>query len=289
MMGESGFKNLSIIGMGLMGGSLGKAVLKYCPEITVTGIVRREEMLDSVLEAKSAHKSTMDLKNGLKDADLVILSMPVEAICKFGCEIREYLKSGTVVSDMGSTKTKIVKSLTDTIGDNGVFIGSHPMAGSEKTGLDNSSYDLFQNSTCILTPLESTDKGLVDKLSVFWGKIGCRSMVMTPEEHDTQIAAVSHVPHIAAAGIVTVANELNKQTKTVFDLIGTGFKDMTRIAAGSPDIWLDICSSNKDCISEQLKKLQDKIEDFRKAIVEEDTQAVIKFLSEAKEVRESIV
>ncbi len=289
MMGDEDFKNLSIIGMGLMGGSLGKAVLKYCPEMTVTGIVRREEMLQPVLDAKSAHKSTMCLKDGLNGADLVILSMPVEAICKFGCEIREYLKPGAVVSDMGSTKAKIVNTLTDTIGENSVFIGSHPMAGSEKTGLDNSSYDLFRNATCILTPLESTDKELVEKLKVFWEKIGCSLMIMTPEEHDIQIAVISHVPHIVAAGIVNIASELNKQTKTVFDLIGTGFKDTTRIAAGSPDIWLDICSSNKDCISEQLKKLQDKIEDFRKAIIKEDNQAVINFLTEAKEVRERIV
>ncbi len=283
-----GLKKISIIGMGLMGGSLGKAVMNYYPDAIVTGVVRREEMLGLVLDARAAHKSTMDIEIGVKDADLVVLSLPVEVICKIGSEIKPYLKSGAVMTDMGSTKGKIVKTLTDVVGDGAVFIGSHPMAGSEKTGLDNSKHDLFKDATCILTPLESTDTQLLNKLKFFWEKIGCRLMVMTPQEHDAQVAAISHLPHIVSAGIVSVANELNKQTKTVFDLIGTGFKDCTRIAAGSPDIWLDICVSNKKHICEQIKIFQNKIEDFREALIKEDTDTVMKFLTEAKEIRENI-
>lgn len=283
------FKNITIVGMGLMGGSLGKFLVSQNKEITVTALVRRDNAIDHVLSHKAAHKCTTDIYDGIKDADLVIISTPVEIICEYGKRILPYLKRNVVVTDMGSTKDKIVKSMTVAIGEKAVFIGSHPMAGSEKTGLENSYPELFLNSLCVLTPLEESPVYLVEKLKLFWENVGCRVMQLPPDIHDYLISSISHVPHIVAAVLVNFASKIRSDIFSSLDFASSGFRDTTRIASGSPEMWNDICSSNSINIASQLEIVENMIHKIRNAIQNGDNDQVLKFLCESKNIRDLLI
>jgi len=283
------FKNVTIVGMGLMGGSLGKAIISRFNDVKVTGVVRRAEMIDSVLSRKAAHKCTTDLQKGISDADLVVLSMPVEVICQYGQKILPYLKDSAVVTDMGSTKTKIVEILSGVLGDKAFFIGSHPMAGSEKTGLENSYPGLYEDSICIITPVDKSPLYLVEKLKKFWENTGCRVVLLPPDVHDSLISAVSHVPHLIAAVLVNTASKIKSGGYTSLDFAGAGFKDTTRVASGSPEMWDDICITNKINIADQLQMVEIAIREIRKNILNENKDAILEFLTQAKRIRDLLI
>ncbi len=287
-MVDLGFRNISIIGMGLMGSSLGKALVKFCPCTRVTGIVRREEAVGQVVAQKAAHICTLSLADGLKDADLVVLSMPVEVICRFAGKIAPYLKAGCVVTDMGSTKKQIVDTVSATLAGKAVFIGSHPMAGSEKTGLDNAYPELFEGSVCIITPEKNIDKALTARLSRFWQNVGCRIKYIPPDEHDLLIAAVSHVPYLVASALVNFAGDIQSDNVRALDVATPLFKQTTRVASGSPQMWRDICLSNKTHILAVMQKLEENIKFVRETLLDEDEQAIKAYLHKAKSARDNL-
>ena len=288
-MADPGFKNITIIGLGLMGGSLGKAILKYCNGINVTAVVRREEVVEQVINQKAAHKCTLNLKEGLKDADLVVLSMPVETICKFCVTISPFLKKGAIVTDMGSTKEKIVYAMKKNLPPNVNFIGSHPMAGSEKTGIDNSYAELFQNSICVLTPHDTSDQSLTNKMKCFWEQVGCRVKSMSPETHDYLIGAISHIPHIMASLLINFTNETESDAFSAINLASSGFIDTTRIASGSVPMWEDICLSNKKNIIEHLNSIKNHITILEKALTDNDNTTITNYLKNAKQSRDNLL
>lgn len=284
-MSEPGFKNVAIIGMGLMGASLAKALIKWCPEITVTGVVRRPDAVTEVLAAGAAHQCTTDVKKGLADADLVIHATPVQVICKQGVEIMSFLKTGCVVTDMGSTKNMITHALEKACPDGIFFIGSHPMAGSEKTGLAHAFPELYQQSLCIVTPTDSVPDDVLNRLKRFWESVGCGVRYLSPNTHDLLVSAISHLPHLVAACIVRAAATVKTDSCSALELASTGFFDTTRVATGSSEIWRDICLTNKDNIIDHLDKCAMLITELKKLLKNNDADALVSFLEHAKAER----
>jgi len=285
---EPDFKHIAIIGMGLMGGSLGQALMKFCPSISVTGIVRRKEAVAEVLDAGGAHECTTDMAAGLENADLVVLSTPVQSICTIGKSIIPFLKKGTVVTDMGSTKSVIVNTLTEVYPDNVHFVGSHPMAGSEKTSIRYADLNLFQDALCIVTPSSSVSECLSVRIARFWQSVGCRVRTMSPADHDMLVSAVSHVPHLVASLLVNFAKSIETGTCSSLELASTGFSDTTRIAAGSAEVWKDICVTNKQNIVEQLDKCATMLADLSKMLKKDTIDDIVAFLDNARIIRQSL-
>ncbi|MCD6459472.1 prephenate dehydrogenase [bacterium] len=284
-MADRVFKNVTIIGLGLMGSSLGKAIIKYCHGIKVTAVVRREEIVDKVISRKAAHNCTLNIEEGLKNADLVILSMPVKTICGFCEKISPFIKQGAVVTDMGSTKEKIIFSMRKNLPAAVNFIGSHPMAGSEKTGIDSSYAELFQNSICVLTPDETQNAQTTDKTKLFWESVGCEIKIMSAKTHDYLIGAISHIPHLMASILVNFASQVSSDNFSAIGFASTGFIDTTRIASGSVPMWQDICLSNKKNIVEHLNAIKDNIDTITDALVNNDTDKIKFFLKNAQKYR----
>jgi len=235
------FKKVTIVGMGLMGGSLGLSLLDKKITERVTGLGRNLKRLHIAKSKGAATDVTTDHKTGITGADLVVISLPVMMIPQAFMDIKPYLSKNTIVTDMGSVKGAIADKigLFDT-GRN--FVGSHPMVGSEKAGIENMKEGLYDKGACIVTPGAQTDKKKAAAVIRLWKTLGMRVSTMTPLEHDKCIAGTSHFPHLAAfAMVVSHEKEILKNK----DIIGPGFKDATRIAASNEALWAEIILMNK--------------------------------------------
>jgi prephenate dehydrogenase len=268
------FKKVAIIGMGLMGGSLGLDLnrLKTCGNIT--GIGRNITRLKAAKTKKACTRITRHFEEGVKGADLVVISLPVLIIPQVFARIRPFLGNDTLVIDMGSTKSDIVSKI-DEIDRNRNFVGSHPVVGSEKTGIKNIIPGMYKGGACIVTPSEKTNKAALKKAIAFWKSLGMKVTVMSPREHDRIMAEVSHFPHLNAFMLVNMAEDVINGKKGI---IGPGFKDLTRIAASNEDIWAEIFLSNK---KEMLKHIDTAIEEL-------DALSQMIYLNKVKELKNYI-
>ncbi len=274
---------LAIIGLGLMGGSLGLACKQSTATCTVRGYARREETRQLALDMGAVDQVFDDPKQAVSGADLVILCAPVLAIPDLARACIPGLSKDAVLSDVGSTKAWLLKEMSDMPA---TFVGSHPIAGSEETGLDNARADLYTNAVVVLTPPADAADSLA-RLSGFWQALGARAVVMSADEHDTLIARTSHVPHLLAASLAYhVAAD---DSDAVKQLCGTGFRDTTRVAAGSPALWHDVVATNADAILRSLDNFADILNSLRGNIANGDHDAVRAFLAEASEKRSSLL
>jgi prephenate dehydrogenase len=292
------FKSIAVIGPGLLGGSILKAVRKCQPKCELRVWARRVQSLEYIREHQLADWADTDLKQVVTGAELIILAMPIQFMAQVVADFPK-LTNDVIVTDVGSTKVTVVSSLNDVVRDlGGTFIGSHPMAGSEKTGIEHSREDLFQGAAVIMTPLNRvqsttqqgtinllTDGCEIERVKQFWELIGGEVTLMTPGEHDVVVAAVSHLPHLLAAALVR--SVLGKNTgRALFS--GNGFRDTTRIAGGDPDMWTDIMLANREAILKELEILQDELGKWREILGSLDKDQLRRFLSEAKEIRDQI-
>lgn len=259
-------KTISIIGLGLIGGSLAMALKKDSVVERIIGIDRNEESLQDVVRLGLIDNATTDLFFGVKDADMVVLATPISAILKITNDLIPYLRMGTIVTDVGSTKETIVRHLTPILSEVGVhFVGAHPMAGSHESGLAAAKEYLFKNVICTVTPLETTNQEALNIVRLLWSNVGCRVIELTPEIHDKLVSATSHLPHLIAGGLINLINEYEDVADDITCLIGSGFKDTTRIAGGEPVMWKDIFLSNKTYLLDAIlrfKKILDKWENM---------------------------
>ncbi|MDO8581195.1 MAG: prephenate dehydrogenase/arogenate dehydrogenase family protein, partial [Candidatus Omnitrophota bacterium] len=192
------FRKATIVGIGFMGGSMGLALKKHRLAREVIGLSHRQSSLVNALKIKAIDVGHTDLKKALYDADLVILAAPVESIIKLFSTINPYLKRGCIVTDLGSTKAKVVESAEKSLSAPSFYVGSHPLTGSEKQGVENAQEDLFTNAQCIMTPTPQTNQVAKEKVKLLWTKIGSQVKFLSPEEHDQNLSYVSHLPHILA-------------------------------------------------------------------------------------------
>ena len=276
------FRKAVILGTGLIGGSIGLALKKEGLAETVVGMSRHEASLRTALSMKAIDIAETDLQKAIAGADLVILAAPVKVILENIAEIARHLRRDCIVTDVGSTKGVVVDEAEKHFPAHVLFVGSHPMAGSEKSGVANASADLFKGASVIMTPTAKTSKVAKDKVKLLWTKLGGDVRTMDPQKHDEVMAYVSHLPHLAAFAMMRAIPD-------EFLMYGsTGLKDTTRIAASSSKMWGDICLSNYRNVLKSIDEMAKSLADLRKAILEHDEESLAEYLNQAKGRRESL-
>lgn len=277
------FKKVAIIGVGLIGGSLGLAIKKKKLARSVVGIGRRRPSIQAALRCGAIDVGTKDLRSGVRDADLVIVATPVCSITKIVKKIVRDLKSGAILTDVGSTKSQIIEEIEIYLRDRISFVGSHPLAGSEKRGVNFANADLFRGSTVIMTKTRKTKSSSIKSLSQFWRSLGvARVVVKTPEEHDRIVAEISHLPHLIAAALI------NSISDKSLKFAAGGFKDATRIAASDPDIWRDICVTNRRQILKSLDRFERSLLRIKALIKNASREKLYREFAKSKRIREKL-
>jgi len=225
-------------------------------------------------------------EKAVKDADLVWICTPVGSTAQLAGKIAGHLKPGAVVSDVGSTKEKLVRQCELAIGDKGFFIGSHPMAGSEKSGTDNADAELYEGKPCFVTPDEQSNPDALEFVIDFWKALGMHVHVVSPQEHDHIVANISHLPHLVAASLAAKVSEIGTEQWKQF--VGSGLMDTTRVAAGSVPMWMDIIDHNRTEILPALKEMIDALEHLKMHLESGNIQVVEDVLKAGKYYRESL-
>jgi len=273
---------VAIVGVGLIGGSIGLALRNRGLAKQVIGIGRDTATLQQAMQSGAVTRTTTDLNEGVAAADLVIVCTPVESIVRYVRQAAAACPAGALLTDAGSTKAEIVNALASGLPVGVSYIGSHPIAGSEKTGAAHATADLFEGRTVVLTPTEQSPADKVDQLRNFWSSLGATVHVMTPEAHDAALAASSHLPHLVAASLAG-ATELD-----VLPLTAGGWRDTTRVAAGSPELWTQIIGQNRTNILASLARFEESLSALRSALETKDDRRLTELLTEAKRVRDAV-
>jgi prephenate dehydrogenase len=275
-------RRLSILGVGLLGGSIGLALRSSAKHYHIVGYGHRPRTLEVALNMGAIHEYTSDALVAVRESDLAILCTPVGIFEPLLRQIAPGLKSGAIVTDVGSTKRSVVKMGEQLLPPGVHFVGSHPMAGSEKRGVEFARADLYRGALCITTPWSRTDPGALRAVESFWIELGMRTTRLNPDDHDRLLADVSHLPHAIAAALVKV------QPDQAFPLAGKGFADTTRIAAGDPGLWRDIFLDNRDNLRIALSKLRQQIDHLDHSLEQADAHALEVFLDSAAKIRQTI-
>ncbi|MDG2002209.1 MAG: prephenate/arogenate dehydrogenase family protein [Novosphingobium sp.] len=283
------FTNVAIIGLGLLGGSIGLAVQHYLPGIRTTGYDSDAETRRRAGDRRLADRICESATEAVAEADLVIFCVPPGAMGEAAAEIAEALPTGAVVSDVGSCKQSIAKALGDALPDH-VIIPAHPVAGTENSGPDAGFASLFQNRWCIVTPPEPCDLLKLTALVEFWEALGANVEIMDAEHHDLVLAVTSHLPHLIAYTIVGTASDLEDVTESeVIKYSAGGFRDFTRIAASDPTMWRDVFLGNKDAVLTMLQRFSEDITALQRAIRTDNGDALFDHFARTRDIRRSII
>lgn len=270
------FNKVAIVGVGLIGGSIALGLKKKGLVARIIGVSRHKSTLIWANKKRVIDKGSQDLSI-IQDADLVILAVPVNTILNLAGRISKFVKKDCIVCDAGSTKQEIVSKLSKIFPN---YVGAHPLAGSEKRGIQYASPDLFKNSVCILTPIKNTNPRALNKVKGLWNQLGARVTFLPPDRHDKILSFVSHLPHIAAFSLIDSIS--NKYLK-----FGSGgLRDVTRIALSDSNLWSDIFLSNKKYVLTAIKLFQKNLSKLGSAISNSDRKTLDRILKQAKNKRE---
>jgi cyclohexadieny/prephenate dehydrogenase len=284
------FKRVALIGFGLIGGSIARGAKLQGLAGEIVTSARSEKTRARVAELGIVDRVVETNPEAVKDADLVILCIPVGACGPVAQEIAPFLAPGAVVSDVGSVKGAVVRDMATHLPANSHFVPAHPVAGTEHSGPDSGFPELFINRWCILTPPEGTDANAVEKLRTFWAGLGARVEIMTPDHHDLVLAITSHLPHLIAYTIVGTADELEEVTSSeVIKFSAGGFRDFTRIAASDPTMWRDVFLANKEAVLEMLGTFNEDLSKLTRAIRRNDGEALFEHFTRTRAIRRGIV
>jgi cyclohexadieny/prephenate dehydrogenase len=284
------FEKIALIGFGLIGGSIARAARRQGLAAEIVTTARSARSRARVSELGIVDRVVETNAEAVKDADLVILCIPVGACGPVAQEIADHLKPGAIVSDVGSVKGAVVRDMAPYLPEGVHFVPAHPVAGTEHSGPDSGFAELFINRWCILTPPEGTDPNAVEKLGAFWTALGARVEVMTPDHHDLVLAITSHLPHLIAYTIVGTADELEGVTQSeVLKFSAGGFRDFTRIAASDPIMWRDVFLANKDAVLEMLGTFNEDLSKLTRAIRRGDGEALFAHFTRTRAIRRGIV
>ena len=253
----------------------------------MTGFVRRAPSVAECEQTGAVDKADTDLWRAVEGADLVILCTPIAQMAGLLTKMLPSLKEGTIVTDVGSVKGSVVADLEPLAASGGVhFIGSHPMAGAEKMGVGAARADLFERAMCVVTPTPASDKSAVRRLEQFWRDLGGVPMILPPELHDDLVSRSSHLPHVVAAELANyVLSPVHPKEQAM--LCATGFRDTTRIASGSPEMWRDICMANRKNLARVLGVFIEDLQEFQLALENGDVKTIDEFFTQAKERRDA--
>jgi cyclohexadieny/prephenate dehydrogenase len=284
------FKRITMIGFGLIGGSIARAARAQGLAGEIVTTARSPETRARVQELGIVDHVVDTNEEAVKDADLVILCIPVGACGPVAEKIAPHLKPGAIVSDVGSVKGMVLRDMAAHLPASVHFIPAHPVAGTENSGPDSGFAELFINRWCILTPPEGADPAAVEKLSAFWTALGANVETMAADHHDLVLAVTSHLPHLIAYTIVGTADELEDVTRSeVLKFSAGGFRDFTRIAASDPTMWRDVFLTNKDAVLEMLGAFQEDLSKLTRAIRRGDGEALFDHFTRTRAIRRGIV
>ncbi len=278
---------VTIVGVGLIGGSIGLALRRRNGALRVVGYGSRATTLASAQAIGAITEIATDAREAVADSELVVVCAPVDHIVEQVTQLATYCRPGTLITDAGSTKRAIVAELTTAAeGANWPsevrFIGSHPLAGNEKKGPEHASAELFAGRTVIVTPTSASLPADVRRLNEFWSGLGATVREMSAEEHDQALAATSHLPHLAAAAIAGATPE------RYVTLTASGWQDTTRIAAGDPALWRQIMLANRENLLAALAELTTSLDTWRHALEAQDATELERLLTEAKRIRDAV-
>ncbi len=284
------FERVAIIGLGLIGSSIARAARHLNLARTIVAVDRDEDVARRVRELNLADEVVSDPAEGVKEADLVILCVPVGVCGAVAEAMRPGLKAGCIVSDVGSVKASVIAQVQPHLPEGVAFVPAHPVAGTEYSGPDAGFVTLFHNRWCILTPPEGTDLAAVERVRAFWSAMGSNVEVMSAQHHDLVLAITSHVPHLIAYNIVGTAADLETVTQSeVIKFSAGGFRDFTRIAASDPTMWRDIFLHNKDAVLEMLGRLNEDIALLARAIRWGEGDKLFDLFTRTRAIRRGII
>lgn len=280
------FQKISILGVGLLGGSIGLAARRQRLAGEIAGYVRRAASLKDCEKAGAVDYATTDLLAAVSHADLIILCTPLAQMRELAERFLPALKRGAIVTDVGSVKAGVVRELDSVLKKTGAhFVGSHPMAGGEKTGVLAARADLFVNAACVITPRKNSSAGAVGQIEKFWRALGARTLRLDPARHDLAVSRSSHLPHVVAATLAGLVLD-PRQPRAQGTLCANGFRDTTRIASGSPEMWRDIVLANRKNVSQSVDVFVAELKRFQAALRQSDGAAVEKFFATSKARRD---
>jgi prephenate dehydrogenase len=279
------FNKITIIGVGLIGGSIGLAIRKKRLAREVTGVFRHAATLKRALKRRAVDTAAMSVREGVKDADLIIVASPVHSIPALVGEAARYAKKGAIITDAGSTKSWISAEVGKSLkkARKVIFVGSHPMAGSEHAGVEYALSDLFKNSACIVTRGANTDTAALKKIVRFWKALGARVSVMSASAHDRSVSMISHLPHIVAFGVAGAVPQSDLK------FAAEGFKDTTRVASSDAELWADIFHTNKKEVLRAGKFFEKYYKRIMTAVANGDHAETVRLLERAKAKRDKFV
>lgn len=279
-------ERLAIVGVGLLGGSVAQAARRQGVARRIVGIGRSRERLTPAVADGTLDHATTDLAEGLASADFVVLAATVGAIAAMLPAVARAAGAEAVITDVGSTKRNIVRAAERTVADRGLlFVGSHPMAGSEKSGYAAAQPDLFRGATVVVTPTESTAPVAEKRVTGFWEALGARVVVLDPEAHDRAVAAVSHLPHLVAMALVEAVGRFEP---AALDVAARGFRDTTRIAAADVAVWGEIFAANRDALAGSVAAFRRALDELQRLIESGDAAALGAALGRIKAAREAL-
>jgi len=272
------FSRIAIVGTGLLGASIGLAVRRTQPGCRVVGIARRQETLDIAQCLGAIDETSLSIAGAVGGCELVVLCTPVGRIAEQVFEVAQTANCAPIITDVGSTKQAICDAVEQRLPLPGGcrFLGGHPIAGGEKTGPEAASATLFENRAVVLTPTNADDQDVVDTLRKFWEMLGARVSCMSPQEHDRVLALTSHLPHIISAVLAVICDR-----PTYGAYCGTGYESMTRLAAGSAELWRDILITNREAVCRALDDFGKSCRELRDALEQCDAETVLRFLENA--------
>ncbi len=278
---------IGFIGFGLIGGSIAKAIRTYHPQIRMMAYMRSQDTLQKAVQEGVIDQACTQVDKDFTACDLIFLCAPVETNARYLELLKPMLPKTCLLTDVGSTKTDIHEKV-DALGLTAQFIGGHPMAGSEKTGYENAKAHLIENAYYILTPGEGLKKEIVDEFAKFVSSLKALPLVLDYRQHDYITACVSHLPHLIASSLVELVRELDGPEELMKQIAAGGFKDITRIASSSPDMWEQICMTNSDNILKVLEHYQGQLERLRNEISGKESEKIHEFFSASRDYRNSI-
>ncbi len=284
------FNKVCIIGCGLIGSSLARAIKENNLAKKVVSSNRSDYVNKKVIELKIVDDSGSDTKKMVKNSDLVVIATPLSSYASIISKIKDTLKDGSILTDVGSVKENTTNLIEKNLPNNISWIPSHPIAGTEESGPESGFSKLFQNRWCILTPSKKSKKKDINLLKIFWEKAGSKVDIMNTKKHDHILSITSHMPHLIAYNIVKTSLSIQKKQKSeIIKYSAGGLRDFTRIAASNPIMWRDIFIHNKKNTSEMIDKFIENLEDLKKAIESEDNQKLEKIFKKTKIIRKDII
>lgn len=280
------WNKVALVGVGLLGGSLGLAVRGRGLADAVHGLVRRKETIEEAQRCGAVDHASLAPEEVIDGADLVVLCTPLSQMRTLTEACLPHLSAGTIVTDVGSVKGSVVHDLESLVAEGGGrFVGSHPMAGSEQSGVGAAQEGLFVDAPCVVTPTSRTDGEALAQVEALWQSVGGRVMRLEPEVHDALVCRVSHLPHVLAAALARYVLSPEFPAAQA-SLCATGFRDTTRVASGSPGMWRDICRANREPLSRMIESLMGQLDEFRARLAQKDPEGLEAFFKEAKERRD---